>query len=160
MKSKEVSTERKSRSPASNHVVTADYLRFLHKSPARDSMSPANRIKQELATMKLLDRLKKESTINEEQSFYEESITSPVLLQELSGKKSNPLHSVGSDMGTEQVTENYLKHLNASGEKTKKSSLPQFRSSNFLTQLASPGVVKANSSPGNRKELSNSDKNS
>lgn len=75
----------------STHFYTADYLKYLHKSPGRDSVSPAPLVvtrggdsverranaaedRPAMPTLAAL-KLNKESTINEEQSFIEDSVS-------------------------------------------------------------------------------------
>lgn len=43
------SKDKRSRSP-STHVITTDYLRYLHKSPRRDSVSPVTMLGRNVYT--------------------------------------------------------------------------------------------------------------
>lgn len=139
----------------STHFYTADYLKYLHKSPGRDGVSPAPLVvtregasverkanadedRPVMPTLAAL-KLKKESTINEEQSFIEDSVSlqSPRINDPGSSKKSAGL---GSDYGgLENLVSKFSsgdKHRSDKGKS--RANMPHVHSSDFLKQLESP----------------------
>ena len=122
-------------------MITTDYLRYLH-AERRESVSPVAMVGRSgiefdalKPTVRLADALKnRDSTINEEESFFENSATSPRLYEFSSGKKSGG-HSdpINSDTGS-AINVRRFAALHGSDEKrgsTNELGTP----SNFLAML-------------------------
>ena len=142
-------------------MITTDYLRYLH-AERRESVSPVamlGRSGTEFDELKpavrLADALKnRDSTINEEESFFENSATSPRLYEFSSGKKSGG-HSdpINSDTGS---AINVRRFAALHGSDEKRGSTNQLGApSNFLAMLGGNSEKRGDekgSPPPHKKE--------